>query len=283
VSGDSFLEIGNVSFSYDKKKQALRDFSLSVAVPEAVADRPLPAEAGHAGGGIFLSIIGPNGCGKTTLMKLIAGILEPNAGQLRLLGQEITRKTDPSKILAYVPQTLTLGFSLSVLDFVLLGISSGAGLSGKVSRKAVEKARQALRLLRAEEYEDRDMLRLSGGERQKIIVSKALAQDTPVLLLDEPMTHLDLAGQIEILELLKKLSVDGGKKIIAIMHDINLAARYSDYTLMMKDGRLFAAGKTREVVTEESIARCFSVTVERVGDFFVPVGAGWPLAGNSIH
>jgi iron complex transport system ATP-binding protein len=182
----------------------------------------------------------------------------------------MTEKTDPSKILAYVPQTLSLGFSLSVLDFILLGISSG-GVTGKVSREAVEKAHLALGLLRMEDYRARDMLRLSGGERQKVILVKALAQETPVILLDEPTTHLDLAGQIEILELLKKMTAPGGKKIAAIMHDVNLAARYSDYTVIMKEGRLFAAGETAAVITEESIKECFSVLVQKAQDFFIPV------------
>jgi iron complex transport system ATP-binding protein len=259
VSPGEFLDIRALSFSYDKKKAAVRDFSLTV-----------PARAHNGGDGIFLSVIGPNGSGKTTLIKMLAGILLPGSGSVRILGTRITRRTDPSKILAYVPQRLSLGFSLPVLDFVLLGVSSG-GAAGRVSRAAVEKARRALWLLGIEDFGDRDMLRLSGGERQKVILSKALAQETPVILLDEPTTHLDLAGQIEILDLLRRMTLREGKKVAAIMHDVNLAARYSDYTIMMKEGRLFGAGETSGVISEEAIRRCFSVAVEKVGDFFIPV------------
>ena len=251
----AFLDIQDVSFSYTRKKNAVRDFSLKL--PETQE-------------GIFLSITGPNGSGKTTLMKMLAGILSPDKGEVHILGTRMTRKTNPSKILAYVPQTLTIGFSLSVLDFILLGVSTG-GIQGKVSRAAVEKAQRALCFLCMEDYAERDMLELSGGERQKVILTKALAQETPVILLDEPMTHLDLAGQIEILDLLKKLTMTEGKKIAAIMHDINLAARYSDYMVMMKGGQLFAAGKTGDIATEENIRQCFSVVVKKAGDFFIPV------------
>ncbi|MCL1817577.1 MAG: ABC transporter ATP-binding protein, partial [Spirochaetaceae bacterium] len=228
---NSFADIRNVSFSYDKKKPAVRDFSLA-----------LPSFREEGREGVFAAIIGPNGSGKTTLMKILAGIYQPRTGTAEILGLSMTEKTNPAKILAYVPQVLELGFSLSVLDFILLGVSS-EGRLGKVSPTAVEKARGALGLLCIEDYAERDILRLSGGERQKVILTKALAQETPAILLDEPMTHLDLAGQIEILDLLKKMSWEG-KKILAIMHDINLAARYADYTVIMKDASLFAAGKT---------------------------------------
>jgi iron complex transport system ATP-binding protein len=266
-----FLCLENLSFAYDKKKPALSGFSLRI--PEEAADNhpdwpPAARSCDH--NGIFVSIIGPNGSGKTTLLKILAGILPPAGGTAVLLGTQITRAADPSKILAYVPQTLSLGFSLPVLDFILLGIPSRKSLWGKLTRQTVQKARDALKLLRIEDYADRDMLKLSGGERQKVILTKALAQETPAVLLDEPITHLDLAGQIEILDLLKKMTVENGKKVFAIMHDVNLAARYSDYTVMMKNGRLFAAGKTADVITEESIRQCFSVTVERAGDFFIP-------------
>jgi iron complex transport system ATP-binding protein len=259
MSSAEFLDIRGLGFSYDGRKAAVRDFSFGV-----------PASAHNADGGIFLSIIGPNGSGKTTLIKMLAGILPPASGSAFILGTKMTRRTDPSKILAYVPQRLSLGFSLPVLEFILLGISSG-GARGRVSRAAVEKARRALGFLRIEGFEGRDMLGLSGGERQKVILSKALAQETPVILLDEPTTHLDLAGQIEILDLLRKMTVGEGKKVAAIMHDVNLAARYSDYTVIMKDGRLFAGGKTADVITEEAIRQCFSVEVEKAGDFFIPV------------
>lgn len=248
-----FLAIQDLSFSYDGKKKVLGNFSLRV-------------EDGN-----FISIIGPNGSGKTTLMKILAGILEPGAGTVEILGVRIHGRMDPSKIIAYVPQTLAIGFSLSVLDFVLLGTSSPGNLFGRISQAQVKKAREALGLVSMEGCEGRDILRLSGGERQKIILAKALAQDTPLILLDEPITHLDLAGQVEILDLLKKTSFGGKRKVIAIMHDINLAARYSDYTVIMKGGRLFAGGKTRDVITAESIERCFSVPVEKAGDFFIPV------------
>jgi iron complex transport system ATP-binding protein len=269
-----FFNLENISFAYDKKKPALSSFSLCVPGQTGggnSGNSGSGAENSGENSGIFVSIIGPNGSGKTTLLKILAGILPPATGDLTLLGTPVSSIRDPSKILAYVPQTLSLGFSLSVLDFILLGIPSGTSLAGKASRQAVRKALEALKLLRIGDYAERDILKLSGGERQKVILTKALAQETPAILLDEPITHLDLAGQIEILDLLKTLTIKNGKKVIAIMHDVNLASRYSDYTIMLKNGALFAAGKTQDIITEQSILRCFSIQVKQTGDFFIPV------------
>jgi iron complex transport system ATP-binding protein len=216
-------------------------------------------------------VIGPNGCGKTTLIKLMAGILTGACGRVSVFGEVMNRVFNPAKILAYVPQSLSFSFSLSVLDFVLLGVQGEKSLLGKISRLSVEKAREALSLLGMEDYAERDMHRLSGGERQKIILCKALAQNAPLILLDEPAAHLDLAGQLETLELLSALAVTGNKKIIAVMHDVNFASRYSDYVLVMKDGSLFASGKTPDTLTPEILERCFSVRVEKCKDFFIPV------------
>jgi iron complex transport system ATP-binding protein len=113
-------------------------------------------------------------------------------------------------------------------------------------------------------------MKLSGGERQKVFLAKALAQDTKVMLLDEPITYLDLYNQIEMLELLHELAAEGGKKILTIMHDINLAYRYSEVCLMLKEGELYAGGKTVEVITEKSVHGCFNVEVEKVGEVFSP-------------
>ncbi|MDR1315908.1 MAG: ABC transporter ATP-binding protein [Spirochaetales bacterium] len=275
-----FLDLHDISFAYDKKKPALTSISLRVPArlprdenSDENTNETIDENSGtnnDEGSGIFVSIIGPNGSGKTTLLKILAGILPPATGTALLLETPVTRIPDPSKILAYVPQTLSLGFSLSVLDFILLGIPTEKSLTGKVTGQTARKAQEALKLLHIEDYARRDILKLSGGEKQKIILTKALAQETPALLLDEPITHLDLAGQIEILDLLKKLTKKN-KKIIAIMHDINLAARYSDYTIMLKNGTLFAAGKTQHIITEQSIQQCFSVPVKRAGDFFIPI------------
>jgi len=248
----SSVEVRNLDFSYDKKHPLLRGISLSVD--------------SHS----FVSVIGPNGSGKTTLLKILAGILRPERGEVRILGKPLDRHADVSRLLAYVPQTLVLDFEIGVLDFVLLGRNPGGRLLGGPGEEDVEAALKSLDAIRMLDFAKKDLSRLSGGERQKIVIAKALAQDTPFILLDEPTSHLDLRNQLEILDVLERLATRGGKKIVSIMHDVNLAYHYSDHTVALKDGRIFASGPTREVVREETIRECFGVEGRRVEDFFVP-------------
>jgi len=246
------VEVLKLDFSYDKKRPLLRDVSLAI-----------DSDA-------FVSVIGPNGSGKTTLLKILAGILRPDRGEVRIQGGPLGRHTDVSRLLAYVPQTLAVDFEIGVLDFVLLGRNPGGRLLGGPGEEDVEAALKSLDTIRMLDFAKKDLSRLSGGERQKIVIAKALAQDTPFIFLDEPTSHLDLRNQIEILDLLERLATREGKKIVSIMHDVNLAYRYSDHTVVLKDGRIFASGPTGDVLREETIRECFGVEVRKVEDFFVP-------------
>ena len=246
------IEVRDLDFSYDKRRPLLRDLSFAVNSDN------------------FVSIIGPNGSGKTTLLKILTGILSPDRGEVRLLGNPLDRHTDVSKLLAYVPQSLAVDFEIGVLDFVLLGRNTSGRLFGRPVKADVEEAMKSLEAIRMRDFEKKDLSRLSGGERQKIVIAKALAQKTPFIFLDEPTSHLDLRNQIEILDVLKRLAAEEGKKIVTILHDVNLAYRYSDHVVVLKDGGIFASGPASEVLREDTIRDCFGVEVRRVGDFFVP-------------
>ncbi len=246
-----FLELRGVSFAYHRGNNALESIDLTLTQ------------------GAFLSIMGPNGAGKTTLLKILAGILRPDQGTVRLLGVEIQPTSRTFERFAYVPQFLLFPMDLRVIDFVLLA-RTGSTLTGQVRAWDVKKAFEALERVGCLQFWNQDVSHLSGGERQKVFLAKALAQDTPVLLIDEPVTHLDLKNQEEILCLLQSLVREEGKKIVAVMHDLNHARQYTDTVVLLKGGKLCAAGPSSEVLTPTTIGEVFDVEVEDRSGWIVP-------------
>ncbi|BAA30335.1 ABC transporter ATP-binding protein [Pyrococcus horikoshii] len=207
--------------------------------------------------GSFLIILGPNGAGKTTLLRCIAGILKYK-GSIKVLGNDIKElsRIELAKLLAYVPQRIEPGF-LRVFDFVLLGRKPYMGLNpGRKDLKAVE---DALRLLGIQRLEDRIMKTLSGGELQKVAIARAIAQETPVILLDEPTNNLDPKSQIEVMEIIKDL-VKRGKTVVTVMHDLTLALRFGEEFLFLKDGRSTGL-LTREELEEKILSETYGVKI----------------------
>lgn len=253
----TILEFQNVSFAYHKK-EVLKQVSFSI----------------KEGG--FVSVLGKNGCGKTTLMKIILGILKADRGEIQLMGKEshVYSKKELTRLFSYVPQFVSIEFDLPVLDFVLLGCLPHIGRFSEVGRKELEQALAGLEQVGLLDSANVKMNRLSGGERQKVFIAKALAQDTPLILLDEPISHLDWQNQVEILDLLKELTLQPGKEkmIISILHDVNLAAVYSDFVLFLKDGKVFDSGKVEEVITVENIRMVYQMEVRNVERYFIPLG-----------
>lgn len=244
------LELQDLSFSYPNRLRVLEGITLTV--PE----------------GPFLSILGPNGAGKSTLLKILGGILEPTQGIVRLEGVRIHRKTDVSSLLAYVPQSLLLPMEMRVIDFVLLGRPDAMHLSGRVRAMDVEKAFHALEQVGCREFWKENLAELSGGEQQKILIAKALAQETKILLIDEPVTHLDLRNQIEVLTLLRRLAKEQDRRIIAVMHDVNQAREFTDHALFLEGGQVRASGPAREVICRQTVQAVFGIEVEeRLGLF----------------
>jgi len=211
--------------------------------------------------GDFVGILGPNGSGKTTLLKSISRVLKPHGGSIFIDRDDIysLKPIEVAKNMAVVPQDSSVGFDFSVMDVVLMGRNPHLGKFQMETKKDVEIARKAMELTNTWGFADRSIHELSGGERQRVIIARALAQEPKILLLDEPMSHLDIINQLEIMDLVKSLCVKNGLAVIAVIHDLNMAARYCNSALLLKTGKVFAIGKIDEVLTSENIRSVFAV------------------------
>jgi iron complex transport system ATP-binding protein len=216
------------------------------------------------GCGEVLAVVGPNGSGKSTLLKCIDQILKPKSGVIRIEGKKINdySNEDVAKKMGYVPQSNGKSFPSTVFDTILLGRKPHIRW-GPTSTdfNIVSKVINSLKL---EDLTLRDINELSGGQRQKVIIGRALAQEPSILLLDEPTANLDLKHQLEVLKLVREQANKGVSAIIAI-HDLNLALRYSDKILMLDKGKVFAAGGL-DVLTPENIESVYDVKVRVVKD-----------------
>lgn len=210
--------------------------------------------------GEVLSILGPNGSGKTTLLKVLASILNPRHGTILLDGRNLTQMdtNERAKILGYVPQR-SEGFNITVFEAVLSGRKPHIGF--RIKDEDIQIAEEVLHAMGLARLKSKSIMKISGGEFQKVIIARALAQKPKVLLLDEPLSYLDLKNQIEIASLITKATKDLKLITIFVLHDINLALRYSDLFMLLKDGRIEAFG-TREIINRENIRRVFGVDVE---------------------
>ncbi|KUK30306.1 ABC transporter ATP-binding protein [Methermicoccus shengliensis] len=207
----------------------------------------------------ILSIVGPNGAGKTTLLRCIDRIVSPQRGCILLDGRDV-RKMDRREVarqLAYVPQTAPHAFPHTVFDSVLLG--RRPHVQWHTTDEDIEKVIEVIQRLNIEHLALREFNELSGGERQKVMIARALVQEPEVLLLDEPNSNLDIRHQLELMEIIRKLANEEGMAVVVAIHDLNLAARYSDRIVIMKGGRIVGAGSPREVLTEEKIREVYGV------------------------
>ncbi|MCW4016136.1 MAG: ABC transporter ATP-binding protein [Candidatus Bathyarchaeota archaeon] len=211
--------------------------------------------------GEFLGILGPNGSGKTTLLKSISRVLKPKKGAI-LIGTEniYNMKTvDVAKQMAVVPQSTPVSFDFTALEVVLMGRNPHMARFKMEGKKDLEIAKKSMELTRTWEFADRPVTELSGGEIQRVIIARALTQEPQILLLDEPTTHLDISNQLEIMDLIKHLCETQKLLIVAVFHDFNLAARYCDSIILLKDGKIVAAGKSNDTLTSENVKKVFSV------------------------
>jgi iron complex transport system ATP-binding protein len=245
--------------------------------------------------GQFVGLVGPNGAGKTTLLRTILGVIKPNRGGVRVGGDPVSglSSKEASRRIAVVPQDTTLSFDFAVEDVVAMGRNpyksrfSGARLSGvgrrlrsadaetgtdsetgtdpetsggaETSRKKTDREHVESAMARTEvaEFADRSITAVSGGERQRVLLARALAQDAPVLLLDEPTASLDINHQVQTLELVRELVDDDGKTVVAAIHDLNLAAHYCDELLLLADGAVRASGPPESVLSEDHLEAAF--------------------------
>nr|WP_222865244.1 ABC transporter ATP-binding protein [Corynebacterium sp. LK15] len=221
-----------------------------------VKDLTLSFEAGK-----ITSIVGPNGCGKSTFLRTLARLIRPSAGSVELDGKELGSYSsrELAKRLGLLPQTPIAPDGITVADLVGRGRTPYQGILGRWSSADYDIVTEAMEATRVADLAGRCVEELSGGQRQRVWIAMALAQQTDVLLLDEPTTYLDLKHQLEVLDLLTDLNQRRGTTIIMVLHDLNLAARYSDVLVAMRDGRLHSAGAPVDVLTQELTREAFDL------------------------
>ena len=217
------------------------------------------------GEGEWLALIGPNGAGKTTLLRAVAGLV-PFSGGISIRDRPVRDlgRTELARLIAVVPQEPSTPPWMTVGEYVLLGRTPHLGTFSRESRQDRIAAALALTRLDLVGYGERRLGTLSGGEKQRAVVARALAQDARIVLLDEPTAALDIGHQQQALELLDALRAESGLTLVAAMHDLTLAAQYADRMLLLDQGRVAADGTPRNVVTEDSIARHYGAAVRIV-------------------
>lgn len=210
------------------------------------------------------TIIGSNGCGKSTLLKAITRIIPHHTGEVILDGENIVKEN--TKILAtkmaILPQTPESASGLTVGELVSYGRFPYQKGFGRLTKRDYEVIDWALEVTGTIDFKYRPVDALSGGQRQRVWIAMALAQETEMIFLDEPTTYLDMAHQLEVLELLQKLNVEQQRTIVMVLHDLNQAARFADYIIALKDGEIVKAGNCEEVITHDVLRQVFQIDAE---------------------
>lgn len=210
------------------------------------------------------TIIGSNGCGKSTLLKAITRIISRQSGTVVLDGKDIAKENTKllAKKMAILPQTPESTSGLTVGELVSYGRFPYQKGFGRLTKKDYEVIDWALEVTGTTDFKFRSIDALSGGQRQRVWIAMALAQETDIIFLDEPTTYLDMAHQLEVLELLQKLNVEQERTIVMVLHDLNQAARFADYVIALKDGEIVKAGNCEEVITPDVLKEVFHIDAE---------------------
>ena len=237
------INIQNLHFGYDSRV-IFND--LSVTFPQ----------------GGFCSILGPNGSGKTTLLKCVTGLLKPDSGTITLNGKPLAdyKMMDLARTIAYVPQYQDIVFDISVFDYVLLGRNPYQTPWEMQRLEDKEVVEEALNKCNVWDYRDRLLQALSGGERQRVMVARAMAQQTGIMLLDEPLANIDITHKFGIMDILQELNEEQGVSILIILHDLPIAKAYSKQILLLKEGNVLQYGDRNAVLTEGNIRNCFDLS-----------------------
>ncbi|MDI9913783.1 ABC transporter ATP-binding protein [Rhodococcus sp. IEGM 1379] len=230
--------------------------------------------------GVITTVIGPNGCGKSTLLRALGRLLKPKSGSVVLDGKAISsmKTKEVARILGMLPQTPVAPEGLTVADLVARGRHPHQSWIRQWSADDEGEVAQALALTGVSDLADRPVDQLSGGQRQRAWISMALAQGTDILLLDEPTTYLDLAHSMEVLDLVDQLHEEMGRTVVMILHDLNLAVRYSDHLIVMRDGAVVAAGIPKDIISAELLLEVFGLEAVVIDDpvsdrpLIVPIG-----------
>lgn len=236
------IDVNNLSFQYDEKK-VLQNLTVQINTDE------------------FFGIIGPNGAGKTTLLRLIAGLLKYNSGNIKIFDEPLN--TIPinrrAQLISYVPQENYFYFDFTVLDVVLFGRHPYLKAMERPKKHDFDKAIEALKFTDAFELKDRNIMELSSGERQRVILARALTSEPKILLLDEPTSYLDMTHQVEIIAILKRLNREG-ITIVILSHDINLTSLVCKRLLLLSEGKMIACDVPEKIINSEIIKQVYKIT-----------------------
>jgi iron complex transport system ATP-binding protein len=242
------LSIKNVCFSYCSEKQILNDVSLNIE------------------NGQLVTIVGPNGSGKTTLVKCMNKIHRPSNGCIVFDELDVmrARPRQIAKKIGYVPQSSNDTMSGSVIDYILLGRRQY--LSWKIRSSDLAVIMDVMQKLDIVDLANVSFSELSGGQKQKVLVARALAQEPDIFLFDEPTSNLDIKNQLEIMDLAKNIVTELHKTVVMVVHDLNMAAHYSDRVALMSNGRIISYGPPRDILTAENIKQVYEVDVGITAD-----------------
>lgn len=235
------LRIDGLGYAYGKKLSVLEGISLKVEGPQ------------------LISIIGPNGVGKSTFMHCLNKILTPTEGTVLIEGTEVReyKVKDLAKKMGFVPNSTGDAFPMTVMDTVLMGKYPTAG--HKITNEDVDEAYKVLKLLKIEDLAMRSFDQLSAGQHQKVALARGIIQHPRILMLDEPTSNLDIRHQMDVARILKEMTLNEDIVVIMISHDLNIAAKYSDYVMMLYDKGIYALGTPEDVITSENIRTVYGV------------------------
>ena len=238
----------------DKNRPALLidDLSISVGKKQIIKDICL-----HVQEGLFMGLLGPNGCGKSTLLKAVYQAIRPQGGTISLFSQDVLsmRRKELAKQLSAVTQFNEIDFDFSVKQMVMIGRTPHKKMIDRDTTEDYEIADKAIAAVGLSGFADRSFSTLSGGEKQRVVLARAIAQEPQFMILDEPTNHLDIKYQLQIISVVKNLNIS----ILAPMHDLTLAAECCDYIYLMKNGEIIAHGLPQEVITESNVEKVYDV------------------------
>ena len=237
------IDVRELEFAYSQK-QVLQDVSL------------------HLEQGDFCAIVGPNGSGKTTLLKLMTGLLQPQGGSVQVGGKPLNSLSamEKARLMAYVAQRQDVVFDFSVFDTVLMGRNPHQSRWETASSHDVQVVVEVLQLTGLADYRNRMLTELSGGEVQRVMIARAMAQQTPVILLDEPLSNLDITYQFEVMDILQHLNKQNNTTIVIILHDLSFVKKYAHKVLMLQNGALQHFGPVDDVLTEQNVREVFHLS-----------------------
>lgn len=245
---DHIISADNIVFGYSPALPVLRSVSFTAAA------------------GRMLCILGPNGSGKTTLLRCLLGRLKPDKGEILLDGDPIAGYSPKglASLLAYVPQIPSSAFAFTVKELVLMGRFARTGAMGLAGRNDLAVARQAMVMTDTLDFAERMISELSGGEAQRAMIARALTQQPRVCLLDEPTSHLDIRNQMTIYKMMTRLAHDWKMAVVCVSHDVNLAARFADELVIMREGEVIAAGPPSRVVKHDVLEEAYEVQIDLI-------------------